>query len=139
MGSQCATSLLQHFSTARRKASAFKPGLSASTLLVALVSGGCTCSACKEVRQTKGGHESKDLPRIICTVRTFAVMRIKLDFLFRHRTVYPKEEAAILLGYMLLFKSTWGKAKELGFCGFSRFLLRPCIIQGAESGILNFD
>lgn len=64
MGSQCPTSVLQHFSTARRKASAFKPGLSASTLLVALVSGGCTCPDCKEARQTKGGHKSKDLTRI---------------------------------------------------------------------------
>lgn len=78
-------------------------------------------------------------PGFICTVRTFAVKRIKLDFLFQHRTVYPKEEAAILLGYMLLFNTTWGKAQELGFCGFSRFLLRPCIIQRAEPAILNFD
>lgn len=49
-------------------------------------------------------------PGFICRVRTFAVKRIKLYVLFQHRTVYPKEEAAILLGYMLLFNITWGKA-----------------------------
>lgn len=52
-------------------------------------------------------------PGFICTVRTFAVKRIKLDFLFQHRTVYPKEEAAILLGYMLLFNTTWGKSTRI--------------------------
>lgn len=95
MGSQCPTSVLQHFSTARRKISAFKPALSASTLLVTLVSGGCTCPACKEARQNKGVSAG-----FVCTVRTFAVKRIKLYFLFQHRSAYPKEEAAILLGYM---------------------------------------
>lgn len=120
MGSQCPTSVLQHFSAARRKASAFKPGLSALTLLMALVSGGCTCPACKEARETKGGHRSKDLTRSylysenICSEEDKAIFSLSSQNCISKRGDCHPAWLHVTVQYHMRKRE-----KELEFCGCS--------------------